>query len=131
MNRFLTVLLFLATSVIVSAAPQGDVKGEVVAFDKKIHNFGDVPRENRNYSCSFVVENRSDEPLVLLSVNTSCSCLKAHYSRRPIKVGESATISMELEAEKMEPGVFRRVVEVVTNAGKYLITVQGNSVAVE
>jgi hypothetical protein len=35
---------------------------------------------------------------------------------------------MTLEAAKMEPGVFNRVVEVNTNAGIFYITVRGNSV---
>ena len=113
-----------------SAFAQGEnntVKSGVL-FDKKVFDFGDVLRENKNYTCTFIVENQTDKPLVLLSVKTSCSCLKASYVRRPLKIGQSTEIVMTLEAAKMEPGVFNRVVEVNTNAGIFYITVRGNSV---
>ena len=99
-----------------------------VVFDKKVFDFGNVLRENKNYTCTFVVENQTDKPLVLLSIKTSCSCLKASYVRRPLKVGQTTEIVMTLEAAKMEPGLFNRVVEVKTNAGISYITVRGNSV---
>ena len=99
-----------------------------VVFDKNVFDFGNVQRENRDYSCSFIIENRAEKPLVVLSVKTSCSCLKAKYSRRPLKTGEKSCITMTLEAAKMEPGIFHRVVEVETNAGVYRIVVKGNSI---
>ena len=99
-----------------------------VVFDKNVFDFGNVQRENRDYSCSFIIENRTEKPLVVLSVKTSCSCLKAKYSRRPLKTGEKSCITMTLEAAKMEPGIFHRVVEVETNAGVYRIVVKGNSI---
>lgn len=125
------ILLFFSLLMIsFSAFAQGEnnaVKSGVL-FDKKVFDFGDVLRENKNYTCTFIVENQTDKPLVLLSVKTSCSCLKASYVRRPLKVGQSTEIVMTLEAAKMEPGVFNRVVEVNTNAGVSYITVRGNSV---
>ncbi len=99
-----------------------------VTFDKVSYDFGNIVRENKNYTCTFAIENKGDKPLVLLSVKTSCSCLKASYSRRPLKSGQSSIITMTLEAGKMEPGLFHRVVEVETNVGKSYITVRGNSV---
>lgn len=124
MRRLLTILALLMLGFTAVA----EQKSEGVVFDKQVFDFGDVMRENKDYTCSFVVENKSDKPLVLLSVKTSCSCLKAKYSRRPLKTGEKGSITMTLEAGKMEPGVFHRVVEVETNAGVYRIVVQGNSV---
>lgn len=124
MRRLLTILALL----LVSFTAMAEQKSEGVVFDKQMFDFGNVMRENKNYTCAFVVENKSDKPLVLLSVKTSCSCLKAKYSRRPLKIGEKSTIVMTLEAGKMEPGIFHRVVEVETNAGVYRIVVRGNSV---
>ena len=128
MKRF--VLLFSLLFLAISAYSKGssEVVNEGVSFDKKEYDFGNIVRENKEYTCAFVLENKTDKPLVLLSVNTSCSCLKARYSRRPLKVGESTTITMVLEASKMDKGVFHRVVEVDTNAGISRIVVKGNSV---
>lgn len=124
------LLLFSLLMLSVSAFGQSNSSTEKsgVVFDKKVFDFGDVVRENKNYTCTFIVENQTDKPLVLLSVKTSCSCLKASYVRRPLKVGQTTEIVMTLEAAKMEPGLFNRVVEVNTNAGISYITVRGNSV---
>jgi hypothetical protein len=85
-------------------------------------------RENKNYTCTFILENKTDKPLVLLAVKTSCSCLKASYVRRPLSVGQTTEIVMTLEAAKMDRGLFNRVIEVQTNAGAAYITVRGNSI---
>lgn len=126
MKRLFAIVALLMLSF--SAMAEQKNEGGVV-FDKSVFDFGNVQRENRDYSCSFIIENRAEKPLVLLSVKTSCSCLKAKYSRRPLKTGEKSCITMTLEAAKMEPGIFHRVVEVETNAGVYRIIVKGNSVA--
>ena len=125
MKRLFTIVSLLMLSFS-AMAEQNSENG--VVFDKNVFDFGNVQRENRDYSCSFIIENRAEKPLVVLSVKTSCSCLKAKYSRRPLKIGEKSTIVMTLEAGKMEPGIFHRVVEVETNAGVYRIVVRGNSV---
>ena len=115
---FLLSLLFFTFSL----SAQDSVESGI-SFDKREYDFGSVPRENKNYTCTFVLENKTDKPLVLLSVNTSCSCLKARYSRRPLK----SSITMTLEASKMEKGLFHRVVEVHTNAGVSRLIVRGKS----
>ena len=73
--------------------------------------------------------NDGSSPLVILSVTTSCSCLKADYSRKPVAAGERGVIKIIYEARKMELGVFHRVIQVRSNStdGVNLITVQGNS----
>ena len=125
MKRLFTIVSLLMLSFS-AMAEQNSENG--VVFDKNVFDFGNVQRENRDYSCSFIIENRAEKPLVVLSVKTSCACLKAKYSRRPLKTGEKSCITMTLEAAKMEPGIFHRVVEVETNAGVYRIVVKGNSI---
>lgn len=127
--RLFTLLILLVSSLDVASAQDAKkAENNGVVFDKTAVDFGDVLRENKNYTCTFIVENKTDKPLVLLSVNTSCSCLKATYSRRPLKVGQKGVITMVLEAAKMDVGVFHRVIEVHTNAGVNYMTVKGNSV---
>ena len=125
MKRLFAIVSLLMLSFS-AMAEQNSENG--VVFDKNVFDFGNVQRENRDYSCSFIIENMAEKPLVVLSVKTSCSCLKAKYSRRPLKTGEKSCITMTLEAAKMEPGIFHRVVEVETNAGVYRIVVKGNSI---
>lgn len=119
------VLMILSTSVLFAKEVKPD--GGVI-FDKTMYDFGEVVCENKSHSCTFVVENHTDKPLVILSVNTSCSCLRATYSRRPMKVGQKSVITITLDAAKMEEGVFRRVIELQTNAGVFHIMVKGTAV---
>ncbi|MBQ9137799.1 MAG: DUF1573 domain-containing protein [Alistipes sp.] len=128
MKRLISILTLL--TLCFSAVGQSNNSGQTsgISFDKKEYDFGNVLRENKDYTCTFVLENKTDKPLVLLSVNTSCSCLKARYSRRPLKVGDKTPITMVLEASKMEKGIFHRVVEVHTNAGVARVVVKGNSI---
>jgi hypothetical protein len=128
MKKILLILSLLVLSFSAFAQGENNTVKSGVLFDKKVFDFGNVLRENKNYTCTFIVENQTDKPLVLLSVNTSCSCLKATYSRRPLKVGQKGVITMVLEAAKMDVGVFHRVIEVHTNAGVNYMTVKGNSV---
>ena len=128
MKKILLLFSLLMLSVSAFGQSNNSTEKSGVVFDKKVFDFGNVLRENKNYTCTFVVENQTDKPLVLLSVKTSCSCLKASYVRRPLKVGQTTEIVMTLEASKMEPGLFNRVVEVNTNAGISYITIRGNSV---
>lgn len=128
MKKILLVLSLLMFSVSAFGQQSGSAEKSGIVFDKKAFDFGDVLRENKNYTCVFTLENKTDKPLVLLSVKTSCSCLKAQYVRRPLKVGQTTDIVMTLEAGKMEKGVFHRVVEVHTNSGVAYITVRGNSI---
>lgn len=128
MKKILLVLSLLMLSASAFGQQSGSAEKSGIVFDKKAFDFGDVLRENKNYTCVFTLENKTDKPLVLLSVKTSCSCLKAQYVRRPLKVGQTTDIVMTLEAGKMEKGVFHRVVEVHTNSGVAYITVRGNSI---
>lgn len=128
MKRILLLLSLLIFSVSAFGQQRDSAETSGIVFDKKAFDFGDVLRENKNYTCVFTLENKTDKPLVLLSVKTSCSCLKAQYVRRPLKVGQTTDIVMTLEAGKMEKGVFHRVVEVHTNSGVAYITVRGNSI---
>ena len=77
-----------------------------------------------------IFTNDGTVPLVVTRVITSCSCLKASYSKRPVAPGESGTISIIYEPHKSEPGVFNKVIQIYSNSvdGRDVITVQGNSI---
>lgn len=125
MRRFVSFVM--AVWALATVAAQGSEKSAVM-FDKSQYDFGVVPRQRCEYSCTFTMTNIGSEPVVILGVDTSCSCLKARYSRRPIAVGGSAEIRVLLEAAKVNDGVFNRVVKVRTSKGVSLLTVKGVSV---
>ena len=70
---------------------------------------------------------------MLTRVVTSCSCLKAHFHRRPVAPGDEGSIRIVYEPQKSEPGVFNKVIQIYSNAadGREVITVQGNALEAE
>ena len=119
---FLLLWFLLVVPTAVTAQEKGDL-----CFDTTVCDFGTVVRENAIHTHVFHFENRGEEPVVILGVQTSCSCLKTEYSRRPLQRGEKGEITVRLEALKIDEGVFHRVIKVQTNKGLYLLTVKGQS----
>lgn len=68
--------------------------GNIVEFDRTIHNFGDVMLSDGPLSCTFTVKNISAKPVAIYSVATSCGCTDVKWSREPILPGKSGTISV-------------------------------------
>ncbi len=99
----------------------------VLHIDAPSWNFGDVPRKGGDVSHDFVFRNDGGAPLVVLRVVTSCSCVKASFPKRPVAPGESGTIRITYEPHKSEPGTFSKVIQIISNAGRDVVTVRGTS----
>ena len=67
--------------------------GNIVEFDKTIHDFGDVMLSDGPLSCTFTMKNISEKPVVIYNVVTSCVCTDVNWTREPVKPGASGTIS--------------------------------------
>lgn len=67
--------------------------GNIVEFDKTIHNFGDVQLSDGPLSCTFTMKNISDKPVVIYNVVTSCGCTDVTWTREPVMPGKTGTIS--------------------------------------
>ncbi|WP_300720442.1 DUF1573 domain-containing protein [uncultured Alistipes sp.] len=108
------------------SAQQG---GALLRLEESVYDFGRVPRRGGDLVHDFVVENEGTVPLVVTRVFTSCSCLKASYSKRPIPPGGTGVIRITYEPYKSEPGTFYKVIQVYSNSteGRTVITVQGSS----
>lgn len=127
MKKILIVIFVSVLSLSYATAQMTD--GAHLKLDAATLDFGDVQRRGGDLVREIGFVNDGSSPLVILSVTTSCSCLKADYSRKPVAAGERGVIKIIYEARKMELGVFHRVIQVRSNStdGVNLITVQGNS----
>ena len=105
-------------------------EGARMRLERTVYDFGDVARKGGDLVHEFGFTNEGTAPLVVLRVVTSCSCLKATYTRQPVAPGKSGVIRIVYEPHKSEPGTFNRVIQIYSNSvdGRELITVQGNSI---
>ena len=67
--------------------------GEVVEFDKTVHDFGDISIDDGPQTCVFTVKNVGKEPIAIYEVVTSCGCTDAQWTREPIQPGKTGAIT--------------------------------------
>ena len=104
-------------------------EGAHLRLEETSWNFGDVPRRGGDLVHEFRFVNDGERPLVLVRVITSCSCIKASFSKRPVAPADSGVIRIVYEPHKSEPGTFNKVIQIYSNSvdGRDILTVQGNS----
>lgn len=125
------ILLTLSACLLFGAADAGKpAKGAHLKMDNPTYDFGDVPRKGGDLVHEFKFVNDGTAPLVIVRVITSCSCLSASFSKRPVEPADSGVIRIVYEPHKSEPGAFNKVIQVYSNSvdGRDVITVQGNSI---
>ena len=67
-------------------------EADVIRFDNKVHDFGDVLIAEGPVSCVFTFTNIGSKPLVIHNVISSCGCTTPEWTREPVKPGASGSI---------------------------------------
>ena len=131
MRKFKIILSMSLLSLFAMPMSQAQThNGAHLSFADSTCDFGEISRRGKDLVREMEYVNNGSSPLVVLSVTTSCSCLKADFSRKPVAPGERGVIRIICEVRKMDAGVFHRVIRVKSNSadGVHLITVQGNAI---
>lgn len=63
---------------------------------------------------SVTVRNDGDSPLVITRVTSDCGCTVPSYPREEIMPGDTATISVRFNGKGREPGMFKKVVRIIS-----------------
>lgn len=130
--KYLLMILLLGSLLPVSAdsRPKSGVSDANLELRESSCNFGEVARRGGDLEYELCFKNTGTTPLVLTRVVTSCSCLKAHFQRRPVAPNEEGVIRIVYEPQKSEPGVFNKVIQIYSNArnGRVIFTVQGTAI---
>ena len=80
-------------------AENPDEPVQVVAWDKTVHDFGDVSVSDGPLSCTFTLTNTGKEPIAIFEVVSSCGCTDVKWTREPIQPGKSGSISATYKNE--------------------------------
>lgn len=100
MERLRYISLIFAAAVLL-CAPQGFLRAqgsrpvaEVISFDDKIHDFGDVLIGDGPVSHTFRFRNTGDADLKILNVISSCGCTTPLWPAEPVAPGAEGEISV-------------------------------------
>lgn len=89
--------------------------GQVLQFDKKVHDFGFFPRPKSGVtSCEFAFTNSGNAPLVLNKVIASCGCTTPEWTDKPIPPGGKGSIKVTYNATTA--GTFNKSITVYSNS---------------
>ena len=94
MKKFIILLAVLAASFFPAFAQEDSFykEADVIRFDKKVHDFGDVMIAEGPVSCIFTFTNIGKDPIVIHNVISSCGCTTPEWTREPVRPGATGTI---------------------------------------
>jgi len=89
-NKFLilSVLLFSVTSIPAQQEPQ------TITFNKYVHDFGQIELTSGKHSCSFTFTNKSEKPVIIHTVISSCGCTAPEWTKSPVMPGKTGKINV-------------------------------------
>lgn len=79
----------------------------ILSFSPSEHNFGVIHETEGKISHTFTGVNRSDNPIIVLDIVTSCGCTIPEFSKKPILKGEAFEVKVVYDPEH-QFGTFSR-----------------------
>ncbi|OGS73758.1 MAG: hypothetical protein A3G95_07420 [Flavobacteria bacterium RIFCSPLOWO2_12_FULL_31_7] len=87
-----------------------------VAFDKEIHDFGEI-EQGEIVETTFLIKNVGDKNLYIVDAHGSCGCTVPEVTKEAIKPGESAPISVKFDSNG-KSGEVTKTVMITCNTAK-------------
>jgi len=108
--------LFIALIAIISATfVQAQHAKPNLAFEKTLHDFGEMKEDGGKVTYAFDFTNTGGQPLVLHNVQASCGCTTPEWTRNPIPPGGKGYVKATFDPRN-RPGNFNKTVTVASNA---------------
>ena len=92
MKRIVVLFSLLFSCLTAVSAQEYYKEADVIRFDKKVHDFGDVMIAEGPVSCIFTFTNIGTQPIVVHNVISSCGCTTPEWTREPVRPGATGTI---------------------------------------
>ena len=87
-----------------------------VAFDKEIHDFGEI-EQGEIVETTFLIKNVGDKNLYIVDAHGSCGCTVPEVTKEAIEPGESAPISVKFDSNG-KSGEVTKTIMVTCNTEK-------------
>ena len=121
MKKVFSILFLLALAAGAAKAQNGPV----MTFEKTEIDYGNVVQAGDGVRI-FKFKNTGTEPLIIKNARGSCGCTVPKWPSEPIKPGQTASIEVKYDSNRL--GSFSKTVTVETNeeVGKHVLTIKGN-----
>ena len=121
MKKVFSIILLVATTTLFAQ----EKKVGVLQFEEETINYG-IIAQNSDGARSFTFTNTGDAPVVIEQVKGSCGCTVATKPSEPILPGETATIAVKYDTNRV--GGFSKTVTITSNASetKKVVRIKGN-----
>jgi hypothetical protein len=124
MKNLFGLLLFMSMAAI-GFAQSEKVDGPVMTFESMEVDYGKID-QNADGNRKFMFTNTGTEPLVIKNARGSCGCTVPTWPKEPIMPGESASIDVKYDTNRVGP--FTKTITLTTNEaiGTKMLTVKGD-----
>lgn len=109
--KFIIAFLFFCSA----ACAADTAAAQQLIFPDSVCNVGSITENDPPRAYRFRCENRSDKPVVILRVDTSCGCVKSSFSRRPIAPGATGEVVVTFDP-RGHAGALYKIMPVYTSA---------------
>lgn len=93
-------------------------EAQELIFPDSVCNVGDIAENDPPRTYRFRYENRSDKPVVILRVDTSCGCVKSTFSRKPIAPGTAGEVVVTFDPHGREGALYKLMPVYTSASGK-------------
>ena len=122
--------MFLATGIIFAIigslmAQDFALGNENLIWNSRVYDFGSIEKSTP-VTATFEFENNGQIPVMVVNAKASCGCTVADYTREPIPVGGTGTVTATYNAAKV--GVFSKTVTLTLSGSEepVVLTLKGN-----
>lgn len=121
MKQLLSMLAFVVAGAF---AVQAQTTGPVMSFETTTVDYGTIDKGAEPVR-KFKFTNTGNEPLIIKTAKGSCGCTVPTYPKEPIMPGESATIDVRYDTQRV--GMFTKTVTLTTNetSDTHTLTIKG------
>ena len=64
-----------------------------VVFNKLVHDFGDITKNDGDQSYTFEFTNKGSHPVIIQKVTTSCGCTTPSWTKEPVAPGKKGYVT--------------------------------------
>ena len=115
----LVILAFIA----IQYSTLAQQTGSTIAFEEKIHDFGNIKEEAGLATYDFKFKNTGNQPLILNKVTASCGCTSPTWTKEPIPPGGDGSIKVAYNP-KNRPNKFNKSITVYSNATQKVVALR-------